>query len=333
MRASISVSSKYRIDFERLNNKTSLLNTQENRYQNFGLTRAEAKTLVVNMLSLYEKFMIELERGSIESIIEKLAEFSSNFFKILFEKKRNLDFIGGYRLIANGFMTFIHECYGIDENNFLKYLSDEALILQARISNYIIILYADYRHNPNLSYEESLFFAKLHLIEPFLVGLFPVPDKRLLELKAQEFDFNLSTIQKQSIHNCISQSVLSKTPCDRDLLIQVRKKLRAIHTRLESDYSNCWFKWLCESPKPKMAAITALINLLDDTKININIFDDELARELQSDAIRVHRLKIKQGLLCSLFKPPKIVGELRKLQDSLRLHATHPYGIAQTLRW
>src|SRR3990167_3938044 len=318
---------------KRLSKKTTLLSTEAHTSENFSFTPIEVENLVFKMLILYEQVIQALKKHDLSLMIDLIAQYANDFFIELYHKKGDLKFMYGYRILSTGFMEFIHECYGINENNFLHYLCDKDIITHSRLSFYIIEQSNAFREKPTLSDDERNLYARSHLIEPFIVALFPISDKKLKELKSNRVNFNLQKQQKKTIIRAMTNcSILNKTQFEKTLLSEVEDRLLSIETRLSIDDHPRWLNFLINDPSDKLLQITSLLLLLRTSTTTMKSFDNALCETLENKAINRHRNWVSRTFSPYFFKPPKIVAELKQIRCQYVQSDNTPYAICHLLR-
>lgn len=281
------------LNFETINQATKLLYPA-----GIHLEEDEVSHLFNQLTKCFSETINAINDKDLDTMIIRMAEASSLFFRTLYRKLENCKFIEGFAHNVRSVMKFICEQCNIENIIKSTEFDAEAITYLFSVCNYVSNKAADYLlEDQSLDKGNEGVHARYYLISHFVNELQYIPDQIIYHNEIPYDDRELKQADKDHIDNLIACHVLAE-PMDQKLITELQQKLSEVELRLKNKLSI--FRCLNGDIVKKIAQISLLQNVLA-TRPERKSFYQKLKNACDNTAVARHRNWFYRNSLAQYF--------------------------------
>lgn len=293
---------------------------------------ASVKTVIKQLNLFYPRMVTALANDDVSLFTELLSRYASFFIRRLARDQHyRWEFLDSYQSIVLKFIEFYQTQQGIDDNTLTNYLPESAQITYAKLCHLCIDLFADYQELEHANVANLTEFSRLFILRPFLLKLLPLSTERLENLQQRSINLAHEETQRLLFRENMQVHVLSKNDKDHLLLAEVGRELFKIRTRYAREQRS-HLRWMfVKDSLSKMRHIDCLYAMTQRKNTTLGEFTETLNTTLELRNLNRHRLRLYPIMRFFLKAPPRVVSDLRKIQNYLMESRIYPELIAHKL--
>ena len=271
------------LNFELINKETKLLHPV-----GIHLSEDEVSHLFNQLTKCFYDAINAINTKDLDTMIIRMAEASSLFFRTLYGKLGNCKFIKGYNHTVRSVMEFIYEQCDFNSLLNLDTFNLESLNYLFSICRYVNATTYNYTNesvSERLNPEEEGIYARYYIISNFVAQLEPIPEQIFLQEGIPCNFKNLKQADMDHIDNLVACHVLAD-PMDEKMVLELQQELTKTELRLKDKLSI--LRCLNGDVLKKIAQVSLLRNILA-TRPERKSFYQKLKSACDNEAVARHR--------------------------------------------